>query len=160
MNHCFSEKLASLPPQRAENIIQLFDARDPTHLFKAIRWGEIRAVREWCKSNAIDVTTTDVAGRTVLHIGAEQGELGVFNFLLQKSGVKVDAIDSSGKTALFYAAQYERAALVQRLLCSYSASVDIRDNSGRTALSHAAECNSYRSTELLLEAGALAYFLV
>ena len=149
-----SDKPASLTPQGLDTSIQFFDAGDPAHLFSAIRWGEMRAVREWCKSDAIDVTTTDVTGRTVLHLGAEQGGLGLFDFLLRQSGVNIDAVDVSGKTALFYAAQRERAALVQRLLCSYGASVDIRDVSGRTPLSHAAECNSYRSMELLLEAGA------
>lgn len=154
MNRRFSKELASLSPQRPHAIIQLFDARDPAHLFNAIRAGEMRAIRRWCKNNAIEVTTTDAAGRTVLHLGAEQGELGIFHFLLRQSGVQIDAVDASGKTALFYAAQRERAALVQRLLCSYGASVNSKDNSGRTALSYAAEHNSYRSTELLLEAGA------
>jgi ankyrin repeat protein len=154
MNQLFSEKLASLTLQGSGAIIQLFDACDPAHLFSAIRWGETRAVKEWCKCNAIDVNTTDAMGHTVLHLGAEQGELGLFHFLLRWSGIGIDAVDTSGKTALFYAAQRERAALVKRLLCSYGAAVDIRDNSGRTPLSHAAECNSYRSIELLLEAGA------
>jgi len=154
MDQCFSEKLASLSSSRPSAIIPLFDARDPAHLFNAIRAGEIRAVRRWCKSDAIDVTTKDATGRTVLHLGAEQGELGIFHFLLRQSGVEIDAVDASGKTALFYAAQCERAALVQRLLSSYGASVDIRDNSGRTPLSYAAEHNSYRSTELLLKAGS------
>lgn len=154
MDQCFSEKLASLSPPRPDTIIPLFDARDPAHLFNAIRAGEIRAVRRWCKNDAIDGTTKDVTGRTVLHLGAEQGELGLFHFLLRQSGVEIDAVDASGKTVLFYAAQRERAALVQRLLSSYGASVDLRDNSGRTPLSYAAEHNSYRSTELLLKAGA------
>lgn len=150
----WSDTLASLAPHCPNNFIHIFDSRDPAHLFKAIRWGEIRSVREWYKNNAMDFVPKDSTGRTVLHLGAEKGELGLFNFLFQHSGVDINAIDTSGKTALSYAAQYERAALVQRLLCSYGASVDVRDNSGRTPLSLAAGSNSYRSIELLLEAGA------
>jgi ankyrin repeat protein len=147
-------KLAEPVLQDHNAVTPIFDANSIDRLFDAIRMGLRRTVRRLCKSDAIDTSTRDVTGRTILHLGAEQGELGLFSFLLQQSRMVIDATDASGKTALFYAVQYERAALVRRLLCTYGASVDIRDNFGRTPLSHAVEHNSYRSTELLLEAGA------
>lgn len=149
-----SGELASPMTQCSGAAINFYDDRDPAHLFRAIHWGEIRDVKEWCSDNAIDTTTLDAEGRTVLHLGAIRGEHALFDFVWRKSGIGIDAIDASGKTALFYAAKYERAALVQRLLRSYGASMNIRDSSGRTPLSHAAECNSYRSVELLLQSGA------
>lgn len=100
----WSDTLASLTPHCPSTIIHIFDSRDPAHLFKAIRWGEIRAVREWYKNNAIDFVPRDSTGRTVLHLGAVQGGLGLFDFLLQHSGVDINATDASGKTALSYAA--------------------------------------------------------
>ena len=149
-----SDELASPTTQYSGAAINFYDDRDPAHLFRAIHWGEIRDVKEWCSDNAIDTTTLDAERRTVLHLGAIRGEHALFDFLWRKSGIGIDAIDASGKTALFYAAKNERAALVQRLLSSYGASMNIRDSSGRTPLSYAAECNSYRSVELLLQAGA------
>jgi ankyrin repeat protein len=73
---------------------------------------------------------------------------------MECSGLNINAADDNGRTALFYAAQFERIILLQRLLSSYGALVDVKDKSGRTALSYAVQRNSYRSTELLLEAGA------
>lgn len=149
-----SDELTSPTSQCSGAAINFYDDRDPAHLFRAIHWGEIKDVKEWCSDNAIDTTTLDAEGRTVLHLGAAQGEHALFDYLWRKSGIGIDAVDASSKTALFYAAKNERAALVRRLLCSYGASVDIRDSSGRTPLSYAAECNSYRSVELLLQSGA------
>jgi ankyrin repeat protein len=88
------------------------------------------------------------------HVGAQQGELGIFLFMLQRSGVSIDARDDGGRTALFYAAQYERAALLKDLLHSYDVSPNLRDKFGRTAFSHACKRNSYRALDLLLEVGA------
>ena len=133
---------------------QLFNSGSTTRLFRAVRTGEVKTVKRVRQSDRVDITTTDPTGRTVLHIGAEQGGTGLFHFLLECSGLNINAADDSGKTALFYAAQFERVVLLQRLLSSYGALVNIRDKSGRTALSYAAQHNSYRSTELLLEAGA------
>ncbi|KAM0703041.1 hypothetical protein Q7P35_002300 [Cladosporium inversicolor] len=149
-----SDELAKPNSQCSGAAIYFYDYRDPAHLFRAIRWGEIRNVKEWCSDNTIETTTLDAEGRTVLHLGAARGEHALFDYLWRKSGIGIDAVDASRKTALFYAAENERAALVRRLLRSYGASVDIRDSSGRTSLSHAAECNSYRSVELLLQSGA------
>ncbi|KAM0703850.1 hypothetical protein Q7P35_005575 [Cladosporium inversicolor] len=125
-----------------------------TRLFRAVRTGEVKTVKRICQGDRVDVTTRDPTGRTVLHIGAEQGGPGLFHFLLECSGLNINAADDNGKTALFYAAQFERVVLLQRLLSSYGALVNVRDKSGRTALSYAVQRNSYRSTELLLEAGA------
>lgn len=154
MSQISSEELASPTSQRSGTAIYCYDYRDPAHLFRAIHWGEMRNVKQWCSDNAIDTTTLDSEGRTVLHLGAKQGEHALFDLLWRKSGFGIDTVDAGGKTALFYAAEYERVALVQRLLCSYGASMDIRDSFGRTPLSYAAECNSYRSVELLLQSGA------
>ena len=149
-----SDELAKPSSQCSGAAIYFYDYRDPARLFRAIRWGETKNVKEWCSDNAIDTTTLDAEGRTVLHLGAARGEHALFDYLWRKSGIGIDAVDTGGKTALFYAAEYERAALAHRLICSYGASVDIRDSSGRTPLSHAAEYNSYRSVELLLQSGA------
>lgn len=154
MSQISSEELASPTSQCCGTAINFYDYRDPAHLFRAIHWGEMRDVKQWCSDNAIDTTTLDAEGRTVLHLGAKQGEHALFDLLWRKSGIGIDTVDAGGKTALFYAAEYERAALVQRLLCSYGASVNIRDSLGRTPLSYAAEYNSYRSVELLLQSGA------
>jgi ankyrin repeat protein len=154
MSQLSSEELASPTSQRSGAAITFYDYRDPAHLFRAIHWGEMRDVKEWCSDNAIDTTTLDAEGRPVLHLGAKQGEHALFDLLWRKSGIGIDTVDASGKTALFYAAENERAALVQRLICSYGASRNIRDGLGRTPLSYAAEYNSYRSVELLLQSGA------
>ena len=151
---CLYRNFAEPVLQDHNAVIPFFDGNSIDRLFDAIRMGLGRTVKRLCKSDAIDTSTRDVTGRTILHLGAEQGGLGLFRFLIQQSGMEIDATDASGKTALFYAVQYERAALVRRLLCTYGASVDIRDNCGRTPLSYAVEHNSYRSTELLLKAGA------
>jgi len=151
---CSSGKLVNTAVHDSSTMTQLFGSSINTQLFRAVRTGKVKAVKRLCQGDRVDITTTDRTGRTVLHIGAEQGGTGLFHFLLECSGLNINAADDSGKTALFYAAQFERVVLLQRLLSSYGALVDIRDKSGRTALSYAAQHNSYRSTELLLEAGA------
>lgn len=155
---CFSEELVSTALHDSSAMTQLYDSEGTTRLFRAVRTGRVETVKRLCQSDRIDIATADHTGRTVLHIGAEQGETGLFHFLLEFSGLNINAADDNGKTALFYAAQFERVVLLQRLLSSYGALIDIRDKSGRTALSYAVQHNSYRSTELLLEAGAdIAY---
>lgn len=97
---------------------QLFDSGSNTRLFRAVRIGEVKTVERVCQSDRADITATDYTGRTVLHIGAEQGGIRLFHFLLECSGLNINAADDSGKTALFYAAQYECVVLLQRLLSS------------------------------------------
>jgi ankyrin repeat protein len=125
-----------------------------TPLLQAVSKGLTKSVRHLCDDYAVDTLAKDALGRTVLHLGAQRGEIGLFRFLLQRSGVSIDAVDDGGRTVLFYAAQHERAALLSELLHSYDVSADVQDRSGRTALSYACEYNSYRALELLLEAGA------
>lgn len=123
-------------------------------LLQAVSQGRTKSVRELCDDYEVDTLAKDVWGRTVLHIGAQQGGPALFSFLLHRSGVSVDAVDAGGKTPLFYAARHERAALLKCLLHLHDPSFDTQDRSGRTALSYACERNSYRALELLLEVGA------
>ena len=130
------------------------DHRGMTPLLHAVSYGRKEVAKMLCLSGKVNVLARDVDGRMILHLGAERGDLPLFKLLLQQRGMEVDTGDASRRTALSYAAQHERVALVKILLDSHSALVDAPDNSGRTPLSHAAGNNSYRATDLLLEARA------
>lgn len=156
-------RLAWMPWCRQETIQYLLEkGADPnlpddhgmTPLLHAVSYGRKEIVKMLCLSGEVNVLARDIEGRMILHLGAKRGDLPLFELLLQQRGMEVDTGDASRRTALSYAAQHERVALVKILLDSHSALVDAPDNSGRTPLSHAAGNNSYRATDLLLEARA------
>lgn len=130
------------------------DCWQMTPLHHAVRVGGRGVIKTMCEHDEVDNVARDAGGRTVLHYAAEQGEINNFDLLKEQSGLDIDVADSNGQTPLFYAARSDRAALTYRLLKYFDASFDGHDKHGRTPLSHAAGAQSYRTVELLLQAGA------
>ncbi len=98
-------------------------------------------------------TVRDRRGRTVLHVAAECGALGVVTNLLTWNA-DVGVVDKSGETALHAAARAGHSAILEALLASHSGHAMLDKQSrgkGDTALILAA-CHAHPECRALLEA--------
>ena len=99
-----------------------------------------------------DVESTDLEGRTPLHVTAWQGHSHMVSLLLGH-GSKVDAIDTEHRTPLQSAAWQGHAEIV-RLLLESGAKVDHTCSQGATALSIASQEGHQDCVAILLQYGA------
>lgn len=84
------------------------------------------------------LSTTDVYGRTVLHLAAQRGNIALVGSLLQMTDWSVKQVqDNAGRTPLHYATESTRICVIDMLRNSGMRADDV-DIYGRTALHHSA----------------------
>ena len=84
------------------------------------------------------LSTTDVYGRTVLHLAAQRGNIALVESLLQLTDWSVKQVqDNAGRTPLHYATESTRVRVIDLLRDSGMRADDV-DIYGRTALHHSA----------------------
>ncbi|KAJ6157675.1 hypothetical protein N7470_005267 [Penicillium chermesinum] len=93
--------------------------------------------------------------RTIMHVAAQHGNIGVTKTLLEYEGVDCNGTDTYGKTPLHYAARRGNAGFVKVMLQSDGIRPDIQDNYGRTPL-HAAVMHEHNYiADLLMASGKI-----
>jgi ankyrin repeat protein/mono/diheme cytochrome c family protein len=122
----------------------------PAELAKAIRDGDLRAVRAQLDAGA-DVNARDADGNTPLLLAAVYAGPECVDMLVKK-GADVNAANKLGVTPLHRAAtNYEKA----KLLIDAGANVKVTTKSGRTPLTLAArKAGNSKTVKLFLEKGA------
>ena len=99
--------------------------------------------------NKVSLETTNINGRTPLHLATAKGDICKVKLLL-KNGVHVNSVDIQMATALHAVTD----AGISSLLLETGAVVDHQDKSGNTALHRAAQQGLIDVAQQLLEAGA------
>jgi len=70
-----------------------------TSLMVACKWGWLQIVEYLIESKMVDLSATNTAGQTMLHIAAERNQVDVVMFLLRIPQIKVEAKDVLGNSA-------------------------------------------------------------
>lgn len=118
-------------------------------LFSAVRARKLDLVHELQRAGA-DLKSTLPDGMTLLHAGAEAGDVEIVAYLL-KQGIDVNVTDRLASTPLHRAVSARNAEDITRLLLQFGARPDARDHNLFTALHRPVEPGV---AFLLLQAGA------
>ncbi len=115
-------------------------AGTPDDLFSAASIDNLRDLRRLVQSRAVDPTTLDARGDTLLIVAIRNDASRVTDFLIADPQTDVEATNVSSETALMIAAYRNRKDVVERLVARgaevnrqgwtalhYAASVDARD---------------------------------
>jgi len=133
--------------------VQLLAAADPgsnSRLFKAIRDGDVEAIRRSIETEA-DLNARDDRGNSPLHLAALNLDADTVARLV-KAGANPNATNKWGDTPLIYSASSLENV---QLLVQHGADINARATSGATVLSAAgAVHDSYRVVRWLLDHGA------
>ena len=133
--------------------VQLLAAADPgsnSRLFKAIRDGDVEAIRRSIETEA-DLNARDDRGNSPLHLAALILDADTVARLV-KAGANPNATNKWGDTPLIYSASSLENV---QLLVQHGADINARATSGATVLSAAgAVHDSYRVVRWLLDHGA------
>lgn len=92
-------------------------------------------------------------GKTVLHLAAEYGHLGVVQLLIERLGGNIDLRDGMGDTALHHATRHSHLPVVEELV-AVKASLDIPNSAGRTPLQVSVMNGDAAMVQFLLDHGA------
>ena len=126
---------------------------DQDGLFDAIENDDL-TVLKFFKEQKFDLLTTDLKGRTGLHVAAESGSMAALAYLI-KNGVAVDAKDENKITPLMAAARAgvtvgsDGNAEVIRYLLDKGADAQVKDRQNKFGLIHALDGGSPQAIELL-----------
>ena len=104
--------------------------------FKAVKMGNLAKVEDLMHNPKVDLSGTDEAGNTPLHVAAAEDHPDIVRALIA-AGANVNALDAGGRTPLHRANTRGRPALVDQLI---EAGVDVNHiaNNGDNALHGAA----------------------
>lgn len=133
------------------------DARDflgNTVLHAAVRWSAYKSAEFLLNQNSPEyskiLNAKNLAGKTVLHEAAKQGNINFINIFL-KANVDINAADETGRSPLSEAVLTNKTEAIALLLNNGASPVQ-QDMYGRTALHEAIEI-SKESIQLVREAG-------
>ncbi len=133
--------------------LQLLSAADPASkppLFKAVRDGDVKAIRNWIEKEA-DLNARDDRGNTPLHLAALNLDVDIVASLI-RAGANPNVANNWGDTPLIYSASSLEKV---QLLVQHGADINARATSGATVLSAAGTFHgSYRVIRWLLDHGA------
>ncbi len=125
------------------------DVGDESPFFKAVKGGDIQAVKEFLSKDPNLVNSKDSHGETPLHLASWNGHMEVARLMINK-GADVNARNNLGETPLHLAVRDDDEDMAE-LLISKGGNVNARDNAGNTPLRKA---ESEEMRELLREYGA------
>jgi len=126
---------------------------DQDGLFDAIENDDL-TVLKFFKEQKFDLLTTDLKGRTGLHVAAESGSMTALAYLI-KNGAAVDAKDENKITPLMAAARAgvtvgsDGNTEVIRYLLDKGADAQVKDRQNKFGLIHALDGGSPQAIELL-----------
>ncbi|GFY75388.1 ankyrin-1 [Trichonephila inaurata madagascariensis] len=115
----------------------------PIHILISNELAELLITRE------ISTDFVDVHGRTILHLGALNGNMEIMKYSLE-NGCSVDVRDSFGLTALHRAVQGNYQEVVSFLIDN-GTDINAEDNNGHTSLLFAARNNCINITDILIK---------
>lgn len=121
-------------------------------LHDAVRSGDLALVKTIVLMAPDAVNETDSAGKTPLHIAAEQGYDAIAMFLLSRKA-QLEAADHYGATPLYYAARRGKARMVLALI-RRGATPRVSSNDGLTPLHWAALYGYNDVVHVLIDHGA------
>lgn len=124
------------------------DAPKTRDIYSAARYGDLPMARALLKENPGLAFSTDLNGRTALHLAAANGQLTVAELLLAYNA-NVNARSASHTTPLHEAAGAGHKEVAE-LLLTHSADINARDNRGGTPLHWAVLTNRRLVVEMLL----------
>ena len=120
-------------------------------LFKAVKKGEITAVKKWLLEGA-QVTARSASWITPLHYACARGDNELVDHLLENKAT-INAQDKEGSTPLHWATGSSCRKLIP-VLSHHGADIDCTDRYGSTALHWAACAGATRMVCELIKAGA------
>ncbi|KAH8883402.1 ankyrin [Thozetella sp. PMI_491] len=103
----------------------------------------------------VNITELDDSGRSVLHLAAQCGNLGLMSFLLETEYAEpLGECDLDGRSPLHYATQSSRTEDAIEMLIGCGFKIDAKDNAGCTTLHSAAACDNAAAIKKLISLGA------
>ncbi len=118
-------------------------------LIKSAQKGNLKDVEYFIKTQAADVNSVELEGKTSLMLACAAGHAPVIDYLLKK-GADVNLKSKAGHTALHYAVRSENLNIV-KILIAHKADKNAQDTQGATPLMLAAENNLFEIVEYLLQ---------
>jgi len=100
----------------------------PIHV--AVQNGDLTAVklltdeRNTRKGNKADVNQVNKAGRTGLHLAADQKDVDIIDYLIKHDNIDIDAKDRKGNQTPLYLAVKNKNPQIVEMLIEYGASID------------------------------------
>ncbi|MFH1831407.1 MAG: ankyrin repeat domain-containing protein [bacterium] len=154
----------NVPIEEKEKILSALmkNCNDLSLLFKAVFYGELKAVKFFVNEKKMDVNEKNQGKYTPLHLAAENGYLDIVKFLIEK-GASINEKDNSGNTPLHKAVaritdtgkDKGPASLdVVKYLVDKGADINAKDNSGDTPLHLAAKNGDLDVVKFLIEKSA------
>lgn len=155
-----AEQEPSIRPQRDRQGIEqnkpltwLEQEKANRALFQAVVNGDVEQVQLLISSGA-DINSVNRMGRTPLHIAIREGQMEVFNLLIDKgANINIDSTKGVRQSPLLFAVDLEKIEVVE-LLIEKGADINAVDLRGDNALSLAKRKGYTQITELLLKHGA------
>ncbi len=119
-------------------------------LFSLIKKGNCGRAKALLKSRKL-INVKDKNGNTLLHLAAQNGDLGVVKYLIFEGRIEVNTKNSYGWTPLHYAAHFGYIDVVKYLVEVMNANINLTDERGLTPLHLAAKTGSFEVIEYLTE---------
>ncbi|XP_053380185.1 ankyrin-1-like [Mercenaria mercenaria] len=153
----FSQDVSMVKQQETETKTKKDEREKINELFKKIRKGEIKEVKQMLDEPSITLNSTDKDGNNPLHVAidAKGKAWSLFKLLLGKSSETntINMKNKEGFTPLHLAAIHNNDEIAVQLI-EKQADMNKKDNDGLTPILTAASCDSSEVIEVLLQNGA------
>lgn len=143
----------SPPESRLEvkSISHRTPSRPQYNIFECVEQNRLEALKEILQLNPLDITKTDLSGRSLMILACENGFENIVKFLADNSDDLLSMDTPLGFFPVHICAQYNRIDCM-KIMYDYGASLHAKTNEGNTPLHLAAENGHYNLVYWLVEA--------